>query len=438
MSKKIVVLLFSVICLLQSCNTTEPPPPDEKLTLTLTLEDASSIEAWIKLTTTNLQLPTTVTLKRNNTVTQDIILSYADTVIYIDSLLPNQQYTFQAAIQPSSHTGEVKSNVISVTTMDTTSHNFTWQTWTFGEHSSSVLRDIAIIAPDNIWAVGEIYMNDSLGQPDPHAYNAVHWDGNEWKLLRIMFYSICGHQTRVPYPASAVFAFDENDVWIAMDGDQVARINGTTQVETHCMPVSFSIKKMWGSSSNNLYAVGSNGTIIWYNGAGWWRILSGIELNIYDIWGQQTKNGEYEILCVASTLSINQGKKVLQITGTNVKQINDVGLPWSLRTVWFITGRNYLIGGDGLYYAKHLGEDWIRDYTMPPYYKTGIRGNGFNDIVMVGTFGLLMHFDGFSWKSYNYLPYFSGSYVEVKIKGDVIACTGGLNDGQAIITIGRR
>ena len=45
---------------------------------------------------------------------------------------------------------------------DTTSHNFTWETWTFGEHSSSVLNDVAIIDENNIWAVGEIYMNDSL------------------------------------------------------------------------------------------------------------------------------------------------------------------------------------------------------------------------------------------------------------------------------------
>ncbi len=44
--------------------------------------------------------------------------------------------------------------------MDTTSHNFTWQTCTFGEHSNSVLYDVAIIDENNIWAVGEIYMND--------------------------------------------------------------------------------------------------------------------------------------------------------------------------------------------------------------------------------------------------------------------------------------
>ena len=132
MSKIIVVVLFVFIGLLQTCNTTEPPLAEK--TITHTLEDASSIEAWIKLTTANRQFPTTITLKRNNTVTQDIIPSSADTVIYIDSLLPNTTYIFQA----SGHSGlsGISNNQLKVTTMDTTSHDFTWQTFTFGEHSS--------------------------------------------------------------------------------------------------------------------------------------------------------------------------------------------------------------------------------------------------------------------------------------------------------------
>jgi len=224
--KKLITCII-LISLTLSCNTTEPPPPpDAKPTLALTLEDASSIEAWVKLTTTNLQFPATITLKQNNIVTQDIILSYADTLLYIDSLLPKITYTFQAITQSSnqfitaerSEDGSITSNELSITTMDTTSHNFTFETWTFGEVGSSTLYDVAIIDENNIWAVGEIYMNDSLGNPDPHAYNTVHWDGTEWKLFRIMFYTICGQQNRTPYPASAIFAFNENEIWIGMDG----------------------------------------------------------------------------------------------------------------------------------------------------------------------------------------------------------------------------
>ena len=50
-----------------------------------------------------------------------------------------------------------------------------------------MLYDVAIIDENNIWAVGEIYLNDSLGQPDPTPYNAVHWDGISWNLKKIYF-----------------------------------------------------------------------------------------------------------------------------------------------------------------------------------------------------------------------------------------------------------
>mgnify|MGYP005839410871 CR=1 FL=1 len=106
------------------CNTTEPP---NNASLLLSVEDVSCTEAWIMLKLSNMSLPTEVTLYKNNAAAQNNILCYGDTLLYIDSLLPNQTYSFQAAVQPSSHTSELKSNVLNVTTLDTTSHNFTFQ-----------------------------------------------------------------------------------------------------------------------------------------------------------------------------------------------------------------------------------------------------------------------------------------------------------------------
>jgi hypothetical protein len=54
-----------------------------------------------------------------------------------------------------------RSNELSVTTMDTTSHNFTFTTWKFGTIGSSVLYDVAIVYENNIGAVGEIMIADT-------------------------------------------------------------------------------------------------------------------------------------------------------------------------------------------------------------------------------------------------------------------------------------
>ena len=160
-SHQIFFVLY--LLLLLSCNTTEPPP-GEKPTLTLKLEDASCTEAWVKLTINNSQLPIAVTLLQNGEARKTIDVETKDSLLYIDSLLPNTSYTFQSTIHPFNHSDEVSSSELNVTTLDTTSHDFTFETFTFGGQAGScALYDVAIIDENNIWAVGEIYLLDSLG-----------------------------------------------------------------------------------------------------------------------------------------------------------------------------------------------------------------------------------------------------------------------------------
>jgi len=69
-SQSIQSIFFFVLILLlistQSCKqATEPRLEPE---LALTLEDVSCTEAWIQLTITNLQLPATLTLYKNNVI----------------------------------------------------------------------------------------------------------------------------------------------------------------------------------------------------------------------------------------------------------------------------------------------------------------------------------------------------------------------------------
>ncbi|GAB4287691.1 MAG: hypothetical protein Kow0098_04610 [Ignavibacteriaceae bacterium] len=416
-----------------SCNTTNPPTPpgQPKAEITLEFEDVSCTEAWITLTTKNLQLPTTVTLYKD-TVGQTISLSTADTVIYVDSLLPNQTYTFHTTIQSSSYA----SNEITVTTMDTTSHDFTFETYTFGGTAgSSALYDVAIIDENNIWAVGEIYVADA-SQNGYTMYNAVHWDGSEWELKTIPFL----FQGDSFYnPIYAVFAFGPDDIWFGIG-------NLIYWDGLRYMPIEISsvfpslVNKIWGTSSNDLYVVGNEGNIAHYEDGVWSKIESGTDLNINDIWGDYNeKTGEWEILAVASNKFFNEGKSLLKIGGLITTELNTEGLPWSVSSVWFKAEKKYLIGGDGLFFNKMLNESWNKDTTFIPIYKDRIRGTDVNDIVVSGSNGLFSHFNGFKWKHYtnNELPYFSGRLLSSDLKDDVSTAVG-WKDTQAIITMGKR
>ena len=93
----IVIALFVFI----SCDSATPPiPPDEtKPLLTLSFDKKSCTELWIKLTTKDLTLPAQLTFKQYNpagdSVTHTFSLGANDSLVYIDSLFPNKNYSFQ-------------------------------------------------------------------------------------------------------------------------------------------------------------------------------------------------------------------------------------------------------------------------------------------------------------------------------------------------------
>lgn len=448
----ILILIFILISL--CCDTTEPPnpppPPIEQPILILELDDAHCTEVWIMLKTEKLTLPAELKLKQYNpngdSISQIFLLNTKDSLLYIDSLLPNKSYQYQLSSINSSGVEQVSSNKLNVATMDTTSHNFTFEMITFGgEIGSSVLYDVAIINENNIWAVGDIWIKSDTSSTGYIRYNAVHWDGNEWKLHRIMFYTVCGQSNLTPYPARSVFAFNENDVWIAMDGDQIARMEGENQISIQCLPVSFSIFKLWGSSNNNLYAVGYGGNILHYNGTSWSWIASGTILNINDIWGDYSpKTNEWEVLAVASNRRSLNDRELLKLENQMVKKIQLEPRVWPLVSVWFTSQRAYYLAGQGIYY-KH----WFKDKKewkdlaegLTTFSTTSVRGNNINDIVAVGAFGDFLHFNGMSWKQYQE-PYLNnGAYAKVTVKGNLVVAIGGNQvslASEAVILLGRR
>jgi hypothetical protein len=278
-------LLSFTFCLF-SCDTNDPPPPDngngKEKKITLTVDDTSPTEVWLNLVTENIALPDTVTLLRNNTTVKTIELFDSSYVVYQDSLLPSQSYTYQVTKDT------VISNEAVAVTMDTTSHNFTWEVFEFGEHGNSILRDVAIIDENDIWAVGAIYLKDSTGANDPKLYNAVHWDGNQWEVKRV---TVDYKGNPITIDMEGVFAFGATDIWmvgslpIYGDGEnwEIYDVRDITNSD-------LSLSKAWGTSSNNIYFVGRAGSIAHYNGSSWKKIESGTEVDLRDVWGDDHGN----------------------------------------------------------------------------------------------------------------------------------------------------
>ena len=429
---KLFLLLLSIFLAVNfSCNTTEPPPPDNG-TLTLSLIDVSCSEAWVNLKTNGVTFPVNVNfLADGNTLAQVTNLSSADTTVYIDSLLPNKSYQLQAQFLKDNQT--TSSNKITVQTLDTTSNNFTWQTYTFGDGASSVLNDVAIINENNIWAVGEIYVNDSTGKPDPQPYNLAVWNGVSWKLQKVTYQGY-------PPAIHSILAFSNNNIWL----DPWFHWDGVKIQELAIDPAlyGFGINKMWGTSSTNLYVVGTSGNIAHYNGSSWQKIESGTTLNIEDIWGEKDNlSGELNILAVASGFRSNiADKKVLAINNMSVSLITTSSLPNALTGIWFAGSHHYYICGDGLYFTNSLSSGWSGGYNgIPSIFEEAIRGNNINDIFVVGDFSLVLHYNGVNWHNYfnDGLPRIDAVLLSVDVKQNTVAFAGQIGN-QAAVIIGKR
>ncbi len=436
-----VILIISVLMQL-SCDTTEPPdpPPPDLRKITLTFENASCTEVWLKIKADSLTLPTEIKLLKDS-IAQYIILTTQDTVLYFNSLLPNQAYNYQAVLSTDT---TIKSEKVTAQTLEPTSHNFTWQTWEFGQHSSSVLYDVAIIDENNIWAVGEIYMNDSLGNPDPTFYNAAHWDGNNWELKRILYQGSI-------WSIKTIYAFNENDIWFSAF---VRYLNGHfIDLPIPAILMGWSINKIWGSSSNDLYVVGNSGNIAHYNGTSWTKIESGTTLHLTDIYGNTDGNiysAGVDIPNIKGVVVKNSTTSIwdVMIEGEIIDESQLFAkLFGSFGAVWIDEIGTIYTGGDFLYQFKNSKWDFVR--SLPENYLGGdqyyigylysIRGNKSNDIIVAGDRNTLRHFNGLDWSEIGipYNPYRSIFWRSVRIKDNLSVAVGHEGIKAKIIMLNR-
>ncbi len=332
---------------------------------------------------------------------------------------------------------------------DTTSHAFKFQQFTWGGGGGSFLKDVAILSDTNIWAVGEIQLVEynSLGRRDYSPYGAVHWNGTSWKPIELPT-NIGLTYTQYLTP-TGIIAFALDDFWLADGG--VHRFNGSEVTQSYWInkfPGNTGIlddgqdaEKLWGISSNNLYAVGRKGGIARFDGSNWQKLSSGTQFDIMDIYGAtDSKTGELEILALATQLdSMPSQTQLLRIQGTSVSLV--ATLPKVYFSLWFIPGEKYYLVGDGIISTNSLENPiWnnIPIGTITQFEAGGIQGANLNDIFVTGGYLDVAHYNGSTWFDYiNEIPGGYGSYSSVAVRGNTMVAVGLVNQ-NAVLLMGKR
>ncbi len=431
------LFLFSFFIILPSCKRStapqndQPPVHQPEPLFNLTLQDSTCTEVWLKLSIDSAYLHKDFILKRDAKIIHQFSLKQNDTLLYDENLHPAQTYKYQAFVQDSLKILD-SSNVLTTTTMDTTSHDFTWQTFEFGGQGGSSFYDVAIIEENDpsggdsqtgIWAVGEIYTADDK-------YNAAHWDGEKWELKKILFHTFCDHGTLIPYPARAVF-FIDNTLLIS-SGSEITFIKNGTQIKNQCTPVS--INKIWGTSSTDLYVVGDNGLIAHYDGRNWQRIESETDIKLLDIWG--SKDGKTVWACGWEDFKPTVLYKINNLSmvkiyenQTYLFQYRPNAISGGIFGIWTYNSRHvyvltwfdlYRCTPDNIPNGKALWQG--KDMNIWAHYS--VRGTGSNHIVTVGTNASIWHYNGVSWKWYDQIANSNDDLYQVSVTEDLIVAVG--------------
>jgi len=436
--------------LLYSCSPNEPL--NEGDSIYLKIENINPNEAWISLKTNGISLPVQVILARNDSAVQTISMTTKDTLLHDTELKPNVTYQYQAFVQNY----EIRSKAETVTTPNLSGNFFRKEIYKFAKLDyESVIYDVEIIDENDIWVAGEIHTPETDEHDDNwiwiENYNVAHWDGTEWKLMRVFSYNTSHNSKRVKH----LEAVKSDDVLFSIS----SYWNGERIIKRSYYSLSLLtyVNSIWGIAYDNYFTVGKEGTIMLYK-SGMWSIqkYEGQIYDFYDIDGisenevfaaggnSDEKNGVLVGKDADGFKIIKEGKR--EIDG-NLFEPYFVG---NLNSVWISKGGTIFFGGQYLYrnfksywgLVESLEGNSINSDSSSRKWSSvqKIRGNDDNDFVFIDEYNALLHFNGATWKQLgmDYDPQSSYCWQSVDMKGDVIVVVGQSERYKAVIMMLKR
>ncbi|HET9136447.1 MAG TPA: hypothetical protein VFO76_07415 [Candidatus Kapabacteria bacterium] len=317
---------------------------------------------------------------------------------------------------------------------DTTSHNFEWTEYTIP--SRSTLSGVAVFSDNLIYA-----FLDKL-----FVFNGATW--TETKV------TINGKNYLPLFTDSYVFGMSNEEYWsvsgnIIYHGKKYSvdefRLD---QIGIMNYPIDGGVRSCWGPSSNDMFFVGDTGTIFHYDGANWTKFPKPTTKDLRSVWGTSHND------VWACGYNTSKGQTILlhydgnSWTEENISITNNT-ITGGFDGVWACdsAGHKFVATSGALLIRKTDNGNWRSDSGLVPnrlgdgsFIGIGPVGNSPNDMMAIGGWGFIAHWNGKDWKRYDQLyNYGSAIYYTAafSIKGN-IACAVGSKDGQSWIAIGRR
>lgn len=150
-------------------------------------------------------------------------------------------------------------------------------------------------------------------------------------------------------------------------------------------PVTSALRSIWGSSGNNVFAVGDSGKIIRYDGSTWTEMpnpASDILRGVY----------VHSETCV---FVVGSGGKIFRYDGTKWETMNS-NVTDNLRDVWGSSETNLFAVGDWGTIVRYDGTAWTMTNPSEAYF-WGVWGSSGDNVFAVGNAGVIFRYNGTGW-----------------------------------------
>ncbi len=191
---------------------------------------------------------------------------------------------------------------------------------------------------------------------------------------------------------------------------------------------SSQLESVWGSSESNVFAVGYHGTILHYDGSVWTEMSSPTSNSLSCVWG----SAENDVFAVGfgTILHYDGNAWTAMISGT----LN------SFYGIWGNTGEDvFAVGYDGIIF-HYDGEDWTQMSGGSSAWLESVWGSSGSDVFAVGgssghgdESGTMLHYNGEEWTEITDAPFSTTNLYDIwgSSENDIFA-VGGYNKGGRV------
>jgi len=392
----------------------------------------------MKLEITSEQKYDAFRVERNGNTVKESEITGTDTVFYDGGLEPQSAYNYKAFLLRKGSVIDT-SITLTVNTTATSSHEFTWRVDTLGIFPS-ILRDVKVIDENNVWAAGEVRLDepDTVFNNPFRLTNAVKWNGSNYEYYYIPVKTHSGNYGF--QELRSIIAFSNDDIWMFSYAGSYVHWNGTEWTSEYIWAIKGIIQAAWGASADDFYVVGDNGTLVHYDGSKFTAVESGTGIDLFDIEGVVDENtGQQRIWAIGNGIVIYYNGESWQkiwdaadgILPDRFAYPRAVCVPDDKTVILSVWNGNHsrLYAFDQLNFKNHLL------LTEQINYSHGIYYNGYNDIFINGSFTSIEHYNGYTNKFYSEISG-SGRYYSIVKHCDKIYSVGTTSGQDAIFLHG--